>query len=157
MPYKSLEAQRAYQNRWMKQRRLDWLKANGPCVDCASWNDLEVDHVDATRKVSHRIWSWASERRLKELDKCVPRCHDCHVQKTVLEHERPRGEKNGQSKLTRNLVVLIRERVYNGETMRSVARDIGVSESTVRGIISGKWWNHVGKTANGDAAPLEMG
>src|SRR2546429_2497809 len=82
MPYKSADQQSQYQREWIAQRRLEWLAANGPCVKCGSWNDLEVDHVDPAKKVSHRVWSWAEPRRLAELAKCQVLCHDCHGEKT---------------------------------------------------------------------------
>lgn len=81
--YADKETQRAYQNAWMQQRRQDWLNERGPCVDCGSLNNLEVDHVDPTKKVTHRVWSWSEERRLAELEKCVPRCQSCHKSKTA--------------------------------------------------------------------------
>ena len=82
MPYADKDKQREYQRRWMKERRETWLNENGPCVDCGTWLDLEVDHVDPSRKVTHRVWSWSVERREKELAKCVVRCHPCHESKT---------------------------------------------------------------------------
>lgn len=82
MGYKDPELQRAYQNHWIKQRRLDWLQEHGPCIDCGTWDSLEVDHVDPMQKVTHRVWSWKSERREAELVKCVARCTACHLEKT---------------------------------------------------------------------------
>ena len=82
MPYKDPERQREYQNNWLRKRWRDWLAANGPCVDCGSWEDLEVDHVNPAIKISHRIWSWARERREAELAKCVARCKPCHKDKS---------------------------------------------------------------------------
>lgn len=66
----------------LKRRRTDWLKKNGPCTQCASWDELEVDHKDPSIKVSHRIWSWAARRREEELKKCQPLCKKCHAAKT---------------------------------------------------------------------------
>ena len=36
----------------------------------------------AAIKISHRIWSWARERREAELLKCVARCKPCHKNKS---------------------------------------------------------------------------
>lgn len=77
MPYADPDKQRAYQREWTARRRDEWL-ADRECVDCGSTDRLEVDHVDAAQKVSHRIWSWSNERRLAELAKCVVRCAGCH-------------------------------------------------------------------------------
>lgn len=82
MPYVDKEQQRAYQARWYRERRERWIKEHGPCIDCSSWNNLQVDHVNPELKVSHRIWSWSNERRERELKKCVVRCAPCHQQKT---------------------------------------------------------------------------
>ena len=90
MPYRDPVRQREFQNRWMKQRRLDWLAEHGPCVDCGTWDDLEVDHVDPATKVAHRVWSWSLVRREAELAKCVARCHSCHDEKSNEQSRRRR-------------------------------------------------------------------
>ncbi len=88
MGYKNREKQREYVRKWIAKRRNDWLQANGPCKLCGSWDDLEVDHVDRTTKVNHRVWSWSESRRLKELAKCQVLCFDCHKKKTLSEMDR---------------------------------------------------------------------
>jgi hypothetical protein len=87
MPYRDRAAQRAYQKEWCRRRREEWLKEHGPCVDCGSWENLEVDHVDPRLKISHRVWSWKRERREAELAKCVARCSSCHQEKTDRDHD----------------------------------------------------------------------
>jgi len=82
VPYSDPVLQRQYQNEWLKKRRRDWLAENGPCVDCGSWAELEVDHLDPAVKVTHRVWSWSSEKRKAELAKCVVRCEPCHSLRT---------------------------------------------------------------------------
>src|SRR6266851_1917558 len=83
MGYKDIAKQRAYQREWMAKRRKDWFSVNGPCVDCGSWEKLELDHVDPAIKVSHNIWSWSKVRRDAELLKCVVRCKGCHLERTI--------------------------------------------------------------------------
>lgn len=79
--------QRNYQE-VIKLRRVQWLKENGPCVDCGSWENLEVDHVDRSTKTHHSVWTWREDRRLAELKKCVVRCYSCHKKKSIKElHE----------------------------------------------------------------------
>lgn len=63
-------------------RRVKWFKDNGPCVDCGTWERLELDHEDPKTKVHHSVWSWADDRRTFELAKCKARCHGCHLEKT---------------------------------------------------------------------------
>ncbi len=90
MPYADPKKRLEYQRNWMAKRRQDWLAANGPCVRCGTSDDLQVDHIDPTQKVSHRIWSWAIARLNAELAKCQVLCHSCHHKKT--------GEQNGWGK-----------------------------------------------------------
>ena len=70
--------------------RKKWIKENGPCADCGSWEDPQVDHIDPSKKVSHNVWSWSEERRLKELEKCQVLCVTCHRKKSALQQYGPR-------------------------------------------------------------------
>lgn len=85
MPMATAEEQREYNRLWMKNRRDSWFKEHGPCVNCGSWENLELDHEDPKQKVTHRVWSWSKERRDKELAKCRALCSDCHKEKTAAE------------------------------------------------------------------------
>src|SRR4051812_31542843 len=40
MPYKDKRKQSEFTLAVIKRRREEWFNANGPCVDCGSWNDL---------------------------------------------------------------------------------------------------------------------
>ena len=82
MGYKDPKRQRNFQRHWIRERKKTWIKENGPCANCGSKKDLEIDHVDPTTKISHRVWSWAEERRLLELSKCQVLCSTCHKLKT---------------------------------------------------------------------------
>ncbi len=75
------EEKRAYNREWMRKRREEWFRANGPCA-CGSWDRLEIDHIDRSTKTTHRVWSWSEKRRNEELAKCVVRCRKCHREKT---------------------------------------------------------------------------
>jgi hypothetical protein len=77
MPYRDPERRREYQREWCAKRRAEWF-ADKACVDCGTSENLELDHVDPNVKVSHRIWSWSTERRDAELARCVVRCEPCH-------------------------------------------------------------------------------
>ena len=85
MPYKSREKQNKYQIEWAAARKKQWLQLHGPCAKCGSSIRLEVDHIDRTQKVSHRVWSWRSDKREAELAKCQVLCHECHLIKTRSE------------------------------------------------------------------------
>ena len=100
MPYKDKAIQNAYQNQRLKRRRIQWLVDNGPCVECGSWEELEVDHKDRSTKVDHKVWSWSQQRRDEELAKCQVLCKTCHRNKTNNELRRPitHGASNGYKK-----------------------------------------------------------
>lgn len=55
------------------------------CVQCGATDSLELDHIDPSQKVGHRIWSWSTERRMAEIAKCQVLCTDCHLAKTKAE------------------------------------------------------------------------
>jgi hypothetical protein len=140
MPYADLDQQRAYQREWVARRRAEWLAANGPCVDCGSWKNLQLDHVDSSAKVSHRVWSWSRMRREAELAKCAVRCGPCHSAKTTAHHERPHGERNGQARVTERDVREIRDSAH---TERALARQFGISNSAVHRIRARETWRHL--------------
>lgn len=89
MPYKDKQKQNAYQNRHNLERRMMWINENGPCRQCGSFQDLQVDHINRLEKVSHRIWSWSKARREEELRKCQALCKECHKKKSISEISKP--------------------------------------------------------------------
>jgi hypothetical protein len=89
MVMRDIAKQRAWQLASMKRKRIEWLTANGPCRNCGSWERLEVDHVEPSEKVDHKVWTWSKVRREAELAKCQPLCHDCHRKKTNESRARP--------------------------------------------------------------------
>jgi len=86
MAYKDKNKQREYVRQWMANRRKEWFINNGPCIKCGSYNNLCIHHQDPTTKISHKIWSWAKERREKELKKCVVLCEYCHIKLHTAEY-----------------------------------------------------------------------
>lgn len=84
MPFKNPQDAHQYKLRWTAERRATWF-AGKRCVRCGSTESLQLDHVDPLRKVDHRIWNWATERREVELAKCQPLCEECHKDKTRSE------------------------------------------------------------------------
>lgn len=78
MAYVDRERQKKYQREWLRKRREAWIKENGPCKRCDSWDNLDIHHKDPRLKISHRVWSWKEERRLAELAKCEVLCEKCH-------------------------------------------------------------------------------
>lgn len=143
MPYKNKDQQREYQRIWMSERRASYLRDKS-CVDCGSSTDLEIDHIEPDKKVSHRIWSWSKDRIEQELEKCVTRCSSCHKVKTFLNNEKPRGVDVGTSKLTEADIVNIRKLFASGSyTKRGLARQFDVDEKNIRLILKGSIWKHI--------------
>lgn len=54
-----------------------------------------------------------------------------------------RGEKNRHARLTRALVVELRERVRRGESRAAISRELGLPKSTIEQAVSGRTWSHV--------------
>lgn len=143
MPYADQEEKRRYQREWLARRRAEWIDENGPCVDCGSTEELQVDHVDADLKVEHRVWSWSAKRREAELAKCVVRCEPCHLKKTLRNQEgvtHQAGETNGNAKLTESDIPDIRA---SDLTTTVLARMYGVNSGTISLIRRRITWRHV--------------
>ncbi len=58
--------------------------------------------------------------------------------------KRPRGERNGTSKLSEGDVVAMRRDRSEGATLSDLARRFGVTESNASSICRGKTWTHAG-------------
>lgn len=88
MGYADPEKQKAYQLRYVRERREHYLKVMGNiCCKCGTTENLEVDHVEPNKKIDHRIWSWSHKRIQDELTKCQLLCRDCHIAKSVEEQD----------------------------------------------------------------------
>lgn len=140
------EYMRGYQNRWMQQRRTDWILANGPCQICGSWDNLEVDHIDASQKELNpsAIWSRRQEIREAELAKCQVLCNPCHIAKSIANKECRRGSQASWAILTEADVIILRE-LYaaGGVTFRELGERYGVHRDTVRKAVRKTGWQHV--------------
>lgn len=93
---------RSYQRKWIQKRRADVIaQMGGRCARCPATEHLEVDHIDPSKKVSHRIWSWSPERRAEELAKCQLLCRWCHIDKTLVENGKHARGMSPHGSLTR--------------------------------------------------------
>ena len=86
MPYANKQQQKEFQREWCRKRRALWLAIyGGECWKCGSTNELQFDHVDASTKVTHRLWSRSHTAIGAELAKCQLLCRHCHYLKTCQE------------------------------------------------------------------------
>lgn len=134
MPYKDPKQQSAYQRERQRRVRDAWFMENGPCVDCGSEENLELDHVDPSTKESHKVWSWSKERRERELMKCVARCSTCNTKKMLWNHENP------THRLTMDAAREIRALSSQGLTNRAIAKRFDVSAVTIGKIVRNLIW-----------------
>jgi 5-methylcytosine-specific restriction endonuclease McrA len=138
---------REYQNRWVQRRRQDWIDENGPCSLCNSWDELEVDHINAAEKEINVsvVWSMAltNPRRIAELKKCWVLCRECHIKKTSIRQECPRGEQVGNAKLTEENVREIRRLFSEGLRYPAIAKMFNVSNDNIGYICRGRTWRYV--------------
>jgi len=143
------EEQRRYQNEWVKRRRLEWIKENGPCVKCGTWSNLQVDHkVNLEKEIATRsLWSLSPKnpQRVKELAKCQVLCRKCHRGKTdsIDSLHRVRGDEHPRAKLTEPQVKEIRRLRAKNWTQRAIAHKFGVSRQAVEKICNRKTWVHI--------------
>lgn len=142
MPYKDPVARREYARQWVAQRRAEWFEGKS-CVLCGSTDDLQLDHVDANTKVSHKIWSWSRERREAELAKCRVLCRPCHDVKSA--GERAVGEAHGSVKLTEEQVLAIRSSALS---CRKLSVIYGIHFANISKIKRGVLWAYL------DRAPV---
>jgi len=139
MPYKDKEKQLKYQNEWAKRRRIAWLKENGPCVKCGSWDELQVDHKDASKKVTHRVWTWSEKRRQDELASCQVLCAECHKEKS--SKEKARGTRQGKSIFSEADVLRIRQLASEGMTQVEIAKEFSSNRKTIHDIVKRRSWD----------------
>lgn len=132
MPIKDIQKRREYQLEWLRRRREDWFRENGPCVECGSWNNLELHHRNPDEKVTHKIWNWSEQRRREELEKCDPLCQTCHRAETN-EQNRARflGVPSPLRKMSEQTIASILHLIDLGFSERTIAPAFGIARSTL--------------------------
>lgn len=115
---------------WYKTRRAVWFAAHGPCIQCGSKKQLEVDHINPRSKVSHHVWQWPEEKRAKELKKCQVLCKKCHIIKS--------NQERGYTLLTGPQVRSIRRLQKKGYGRNRIAKKFGISIWQARDILRGR-------------------
>ena len=131
----------------MKDRRQEWLLANGPCVECGYWNELEVDHIDPRDKKMNPALLWslspANPKRIAELAKCQVMCRIHHQEKTrAYLGSRFSGTKAPTAALTDTQLTLVRSLLANGIRGSDIAKQVGVSKFVVSRVKLGKAYSN---------------
>lgn len=113
-----------YHNRKYKVHRWVWEMQNGPipkgmfiCHHCDNPSCANLDHLFLGTPKDNRL--------------------DCCRKK---RHWVPEGKENGRAVLTEEQVVYAMARMLTGESQCSVARDFGVTSTTIRFIWTGHTW-----------------
>ena len=115
----------------MRRRRQEFFQGKR-CRACGATDDLELDHIKASQKTSHRIWSWAKARRERELGKCQVLCRTCHLAKSERAVE-------GPFCYPASIVPQIRRlRFQKKLTYREIGDRLGISFQHVHAIVHGK-------------------
>jgi len=95
-------------------------------------NKPQVNHIDGNKEnndISNLEWVTAQEN--------IQHSHDNNLNNTV------KGEDHHGAKLSSKQVLLIRKRRSTGETYGSIAESVGMAQSTIHAICSGKSWGHL--------------
>lgn len=138
------EHYREYQRNWVRDRKKEFYR-DKQCLHCGSKENLELDHIDPSTKVSHSIWSWSEGKRLKEISKCQVLCHACHILKSRSNGDLSGaiGENQWSAKLTAKDVKDIRLRFKNGEKAFNLALEYNIGRSYIYRIIKKLKWKHI--------------
>jgi hypothetical protein len=137
-----------YMRNWYASRiKSMHNKLGGSCVVCGRVDNLEIDHIDPTTKASNvtRLWNKSWEEINKELQKCQLLCVEHHREKSAREgsqtKNRLRGEENGSSKLTWELVHQIRQMYSDGASIKyQIAQELNINRHTVMRVVQNKTW-----------------
>jgi hypothetical protein len=79
---------------------------------------------------------------VENLEYCTYSENKIHAYKNGL-HNSNLGENHHSAKLTRNDVVIIRDRLAKGDSPEKIASNYGVKGSTIRNINRFRTWNHI--------------
>jgi hypothetical protein len=116
---------------------------------CGTDKRLQIDPIDYKTKkfdVTPALRSKPWEEILVELKKCQLLCKECHKIKTKKEGSnlvKIKGSANGQSKLTEQDVIAVKQLLLNKEPCRSIAEKFKVSRETISAIKIGRSWSHI--------------
>jgi hypothetical protein len=116
------------------------LKGLEVCHHCDNRRCVRPDHLfqgtrtDNMRDCSSKGRHWMQKTpHLSTLSRLSPE----------QKWSRGRGERNGNAKVTAEIVRQIRQMAADGKTSHEIARVTGLHNGHVRAIVRKKWWTHV--------------
>ena len=101
----SAEYHRTYNRERYRRLRAEYVELlDGKCIDCGSTENLEFDHIDASKKSFDigKLLNYSKAARDEELKKCTLRCSSCHKKKSVLAGDIKTVEHGGGASGKRN-------------------------------------------------------
>lgn len=139
MPYRDRATQRAYQRRWMAERRRAYLEGKA-CATCGATDptQLELNHIIPLcrnpRPMRHRIFSYTAVKREAELALVEPLCRACHHAESLRT-----GVLYSSAKLTPTDVREIRA---GGQSVPAavLAKRYGVRPEAIRKVLANETW-----------------
>ena len=147
MPYSDQKKQNKYQREWVAKRRHNYFK-DKYCLICQDNKNLQLHHKNPQNKISHNIWSWAKEKRLKELKKCIVLCKECHTDihiaiQRIHYQENPQDKYNyKQRKFNKQQIINILNLYFNKSfSMRKISKLFNVHHTTISSIVQQKTYN----------------
>jgi hypothetical protein len=155
MPYKNKEEKNLKQRENRKSLLSDAKILLGDrCVHCELEGVVttltQFDHVDPKTKSfdpSTKAGLVSQEVFWLEVAKCQLLCRPHHEAKSEIDGSaylrRRLGESHGHSKLRELDVKYARKLNSLGHSKVSIARELGVSEATIRDVLTGRTWSHV--------------
>lgn len=103
------------------------------CEKSESEEELQVDHRDGQKTNNHYSnLRWVTREENMR-----------HSREVLGNFHSARGADNGLAKLNEDTVSQIRKRIINGDILKKIGRDFGISETTVLDIKKGRTWCHL--------------
>ena len=98
-------------------------------------------------KCGKDAYEWALKKDCEydwEINNFIAMCRSCHNKYDDKVVPPPMvGEKHCSAKLTDSEALEIKERIFNGERNKDIAKDYNVKYSTISKIRTGKQWVHI--------------
>jgi hypothetical protein len=133
VPYKDPNMRRLYARLWFRERRARLL-SGASCQVCGTTENLELHHLDRSRKRTHKLASRTATFVADELKVCTWLCAEHHREETLRS-----GAAYAGAKLTPADVVAIRA-AAGQVPVSELADRYGVGNKTIADVIHWRTW-----------------